>query len=81
MSEGERISFDRSLYLPEAVAAAAAAYSDHARIALTPMADAVVVDVCAVAPDEQRTVVKAFCNHVLYETITRHRQAELTEVA
>ena len=74
----ERISFERSLYLPEAVDAAAAAYAEHAQIEVTPTADAVVAVISAPAPDEQ-TVVNAFCNHVLYETITRQRQAALEE--
>lgn len=75
----ERISFERSLYLPEAVDAAAAAYAEHAQIEVTPAADAVVAVISA--PADEQTVVHAFCNHVLYETITRRRQAALDEVA
>jgi hypothetical protein len=76
----ERIAFDRTLYLPEAVEAAAAAYADYATIEVTPSADAVVAAI-AVDGDEVQTVVHAFCNHVLHETITRRRQAALDEGA
>jgi hypothetical protein len=78
---GERIRFDRSLYLPEAVDAAATAYAEHAQIDVTTTADAVVAELSARDADEQRTVVNAFCNHVLHETIARRRQAALEEDA
>jgi hypothetical protein len=76
----ERITFDRTLYLPEAVEATAAAYAEHAQIELTATTDAVVAVLAADAADLQ-TVMHAFCNHVLHETITRRRQAALEEVA
>lgn len=71
----ERIRFERSLYLPEAVEAAAAAYAEHARIALTADGEAVVAEISDPVEHDHRTIVQAFCNHVLYETITRRRQA------
>jgi hypothetical protein len=77
----DRIAFDRSLYLPEAVEAAAEAYAEHARIAVTATADAAVAEIDAAAPEDQQTVMHAFCNHVLHETITRRRQAALEEDA
>ena len=73
------IVFDASLYLPDAVAAAAAAYAGHARIELTQTAAAVVAKFADVAGDDPRTVANAFCNHALYETIARKRQAALLE--
>ena len=73
----ERITFDRSLYLPEAVEAAAAAYAQHARVEVTTAPDAVVALVEPIAAEEGQNVAQAFCNHVLYETITRRRQASL----
>jgi hypothetical protein len=76
----ERITFDRSLYSPEAVEAAAEAYADYARIAVTPGPDAIVADVSDTADHDLQTVAHAFCNHVLYETIARRRQAALDEV-
>jgi hypothetical protein len=77
----ERITFERSLYLPEAVEAAAAAYADYARIEVTTAADAVVAVVEPIAAEEGQHVAHAFCNHVLHETITRRRQASLEELA
>jgi hypothetical protein len=71
----DRITFDRSLYLPEAVEAAAAAYSEHAKIELTPSGDAVVAEISEVVGSDPAMVANAFCNHVLYETIARMRQA------
>jgi hypothetical protein len=76
----ERIAFDRTLYLPEAVEAAAAAYAEHATIEVTPSADAVVAAI-TVDGDDPQTVVHAFCNHVLYETVMRRRGAALEEGA
>jgi len=76
----ERIAFDRTLYLPEAVEAAAAAYAEYATIEVTPSADAVVAAI-SVDGDDVQTVVHAFCNHVLYETLTRRHQAALDEGA
>ena len=76
----ERITFDRSLYLPEAVEAAAAAYSEHAKIELTTGGDAVVVELSEVVGADPVMVVSAFCNHVLYETVTRIRQAAVEEL-
>jgi hypothetical protein len=77
----ERISFERSLYLPEAVEAAAAAYSEYARIDVTTEPDAVVAVVEPTIAEEGENVAHAFCNHVLHETITRRRQASLEEFA
>lgn len=75
----DRIAFDRSLYLPEAVDAAAAAYSEHAQIEITPNADAVVAVVAPAEGYDEAEVVNAFCNHVLHETIALRRQAMLSE--
>jgi hypothetical protein len=72
----ERIVFDRSLYLPEAVDAAAAAYAEHARITVTQEGDTTVVSIADVIEHDPQVVVHAFGNHVLHETITRMRQAE-----
>jgi hypothetical protein len=77
----ERITFERSLYLPEAVEAAAAAYAEHARIEVTTAPDAVVAVLEPTAEEDRPNVARAFCNHVLYETITRRRQAPLGELA
>jgi hypothetical protein len=78
---GERIVFDRSLYLPEAVEAAAAAYADHAEIAVTRASDAVIAEVSNVVELDLQLVLNAFCNHALHETITRMREAARQEGA
>jgi hypothetical protein len=77
----ERVAFDRSLYSPEAVEAAAQAYGELAKIDVTPSADAVVAVIDQVADEDVRMVVHGFCNHVLHETIARRRQTALDEVA
>ncbi len=77
----ERIPFDRSLYLPEAVDAAAAAYAEHAQIEITATAEGVVAVLTPTAGYEAQDVVPAFCNHVLAETIARRRQRVMDEVA
>jgi hypothetical protein len=76
----EQIVFDRSLYLTEAVEAAAAAYSEHATIEVTPGDDSVRVVISGVVDNDPKVVSNAFCNHVLHETISRRRQAELREL-
>ena len=72
----ERISFDRSLYLPEAVEAAAAAYADYAKIELTSSTEAVVANLSEIVEHDPRVVANSFCNHVLHETISRRRLEE-----
>ena len=77
----ERITFDRSLYLPDAVDAAAQIYADYATIALEPGAEAVVAVISAAPEHDLAEVAHAFANHVLYETIARRRQAAMDEDA
>jgi len=75
----EEIAFDRSLYLLEAVAAAAEVYSGHAQVELTQTADAIVAKLSGIVGHDPQTVARAFCNHALYETIVRQRQEGLPE--
>jgi hypothetical protein len=77
----DEIAFDSSLYLREAVEAAATAYAEHAHIDLAEAANGVVARLSGIADDDRRTVVHAFCNHALYETIARRRQAGDGEAA
>jgi hypothetical protein len=73
----ERVAFDRSLYLPEAVEAAVAAYAEHATIEVTSTDDTVVAVVSAADGIDPELVTHSFCNHVLHETIQRrHRDAD-----
>lgn len=70
-----RITFDRSLYTPDAVAAAATAYADWADITLETENDAVIADVGAVRGADREMVEHSFCNLVLQETVVRLRRA------
>ncbi len=66
-----RITFDRSLYTPEAVEAAAAAYAEYAEIALEHAGDTIVAVVGAVTGVDRETIENSFCNLALQETIVR----------
>ena len=70
-----RITFDRSLYTPEAVEAAAAAYAEYAEIALERSGDAVIAVIGAVTGSDRETIENSFCNLALQETIVRMHQA------
>jgi len=70
-----QIIFDRSLYSPEAVEAAAAAYAEHADIALERSGDAVVAVISAVRGGDRETIEHSFCNLALHETVVRMRRA------
>jgi len=76
----ERIIFDGSLYAPEAVAAAAAAYADFAVIEVTAKGGSVEAALSDTGEYEPQTIARAFSNHVLHETIARRRQAALEDV-
>jgi hypothetical protein len=73
-----RITFDRSLYTPEAVEAAAAAYAEYAEITLERSGDALVAVVGAVTADRE-TIENSFCNLALQETIVRMHRAAAPE--
>ena len=75
----ERVTFDRSLYVPEAVEAAAAADREHARIEVTRAADCTVATLSAVDEDSSGQLVNAFCNHVLHETLARLHESRPQE--
>jgi hypothetical protein len=74
-----RLTFDRSLYTPEAVEAAAAAYAEYAEIALERSGDAVVAVVGAVTGGDRQTIENSFCNLALQETIVRMHQVAARE--
>jgi hypothetical protein len=69
-----RIVFDRSLYSPDAVEAAASAYAEYADIAVEHSGDAIVAVVGDVTGGDRRTIENSFCNLVLQETIVRMRR-------
>jgi hypothetical protein len=68
------IHFSRSLYLTEAVEAAVAAYSEVATFDVQSDESEIAVQIEADAGYGD-TVYHAFCNHVLFESIVRTRQA------
>lgn len=74
-----QITFDRSLYSPEAVAAAAAAYADYADIVLERSNDVVTAVVGDVRGADRATVEHSFCNLALQETVVRMRRSPATE--
>ena len=75
----EQVTFDRSLYLPEAVEAAAAAYGEHARIEVTRRDECTEAVIAPVPEHDPGLLVNAFCNHVLHETIARLRESTLRQ--
>ena len=70
-----RLTFDRSLYAPDAVEAAAAAYADYADVALEREGDAVIAVVGAVRGADRDTIEHSFSNLALQETVVRRRRA------
>ena len=74
-----RITFDRSLYTPEAVEAAVAAYAEYAEIAVEHSGDAIVAVVGGVTGGDRQTIENSFCNLALQETIVRMHQAPARE--
>ena len=74
-----RISFDRSLYVPEAVEAAASAYAEYADIAVERSTDTVIAVVGDVRGGDRDTIEHSFCNLALQETVVRMRRASAPE--
>ncbi len=69
----ERLVFARSLYSPDAVRAATAAYAELASFELQVSAEA--IEVIISEPDESvaDVLLDEFCNHALHETIVSLR--------
>lgn len=72
-----QIQFHRSLYLPEAVQAAAEAYADHAKLVVAERGDSTDVTVEVEDPDDLDLIADSFANHALYETIVRSRDRQV----
>lgn len=70
---GDRVTFSRSLYSPEAVASAAEAYAQIAQIDVQVGADDIVVEIDA-DPAYGDRVTDGFCNHALFEMVVRTRR-------
>jgi hypothetical protein len=71
----DRITFARSLYFPEAVQAAAAAYEGVAQISVDLGPDETVATIIEADEDVAAEIADAFSNHALFETIVRSRRA------
>ncbi len=71
MADAVRLS--RSLYLPEAVQAAAEAYSELARIEVRVLDSDIELSIDEIDPDVQDVLVDELCNHALHETVVRRR--------
>jgi hypothetical protein len=73
--EAMELSFSRSLYTPEAVRDAVAAYQELARFELLEGGDEMRVMVSEPDP-EVSDLLDEFCNHVLFETVKHFRAAK-----
>jgi hypothetical protein len=70
------VTFSRSLYRIDGIESAAAAYAGLAQITVTPGESEIVVSLAQPHPDiPAQELVDAFCNHALFETVRRHREA------
>ena len=69
----EKVSFSRSLYAPEAVDAAAQAYSELAKISVLHHESETEIEVSDPDPEVADVLLDEIANHVLYQTIARHR--------
>jgi hypothetical protein len=67
------LSFSRSLYTNEAVEAAAQAYAGVAKIEVHAEGSDVLATIEPLDADAPPDLADAFANHVLFETIVRHR--------
>jgi hypothetical protein len=70
--EPTELAFSRSLYTPEAVRDAVAAYQELARFEVLEGGDDVQVRVSDPDP-EVNDLLDEFCNHVLFETVKQFR--------
>ena len=70
----ERLSFSRSLYRVDAIEATVQAYAGLATLLVDDSSDhEVVVTVSDPHPSLAAELVDAMCNHILFETVRRHR--------
>jgi len=76
MAESPTVHFDHSLYNQASVETAAAAYASLLTIQLDAADARTTVTFSDLDPEHGPMLVDAFCNHVLFETIHRHRADE-----
>jgi len=72
----ERLSFARSLYLPEAVEAAAEAHRDLAKFQLKVENDEIELTIDEPDPDVADVLADEVANYVLAETVRRLRSRQ-----
>lgn len=70
----EVLSLSRSLYLPEAVQAAARAFGELATIEVRVLDSDIEVSLDDIDPDVDDVLADELCNHALHETIVRRRE-------
>jgi len=68
------ITFDRALYLPEAVQAAVEAYKAYCTIDVDTSPTEITVHLRGYDPGYGADFGDAFANHVLFETVVRSRE-------
>ena len=70
----ERLSFSRSLYRADAIAATIQAYAGLATLSVDDTSDhELVVTVTDPHPSQAGELVDAMCNHILFTTLRRQR--------
>lgn len=69
----EVLTLSRSLYLPEAVQAAASAFAELATIEVRVLDSDIEVSLDAIDPDVDDVLADELMNHALHETILQHR--------
>jgi hypothetical protein len=65
----DTITLSRSLYSPEAVTRAVAAYAALAKLEVSVGDDAIEVRISEPDPDVEEVLADELCNHILFETI------------
>lgn len=71
----DSLSFSRSIYRLDAIEAAVGAYAELAEISVEAGESEVVVTFTSPHPAVADELTDAFGNHVLFETVRRHREA------
>ena len=72
----ETLDFSRSLYLPEAVQAAADAFAELASLTVSPHEGGVLVSISDPDPELADVLADELANHALHETIIRPRSGD-----
>jgi hypothetical protein len=76
----ETITLSRSLYSPDAVTRAIAAYASLAKLDVSVGDDAIEVRISEPDPDVEDVLADELCNHILFETIKERGTSDTTGV-